>query len=190
MNESQAARSMQRDDDARERTAVLPHSYTIMTDREDATASQANGQATPPLLSPRSVLSSASSSESEPESKPAPEGYVVRNGKLYSKKKANMPYLNYAARREREARRRATAKESSPPYERTEQVSAAIPVPRSLQARSYYFLQVSRSILRYTVVLVLGTLLLSRMMTASWTFGYTGRLTNLRNWVPRPVSPV
>lgn len=47
---------------------------------------------------------------------------------------------------------------------------------------------VTRSILRYTFVVVLGTLLLSKMLTETWTFGYEGRWTNLRNYVPRQVS--
>lgn len=136
-------------------------------------------------ISPRSVLSSISSSPSSSSygEAPAPvpaagacttDGLdrVVRNGKIYSKKKANMPYLKgghtWKEREARQRQRRAVAKESSPPHERTEQVS--------------------RSIMRYTVVLVVGSLLLSRMMTESWTFGYTGRWSNYRNWIPRPVG--
>merc|ERR1711939_944103 len=61
-------------------------------------------------------------------------------------------------------------KESSPPpiYERTTQVS--------------------RTLFRYTAVIVLGTLLLSRAMTETWTFGYKGKWTNVMNWMPRPMK--
>ena len=134
--------------------------------------------ATPPSpVSPRSVLSPSSTSSDDdaaataggPRLSSGHDDRVVRNGKLYSKKKANLPYLKAHTWREREARRRPVTKESSPPHERTEQVS--------------------RSILRISVVMVLGTLLLSRMMTESWTFGYKGRWTNINNWIPRPVRP-
>lgn len=143
-----------------------------------AVAVASRSSITPPLLSPRSVLSSASSSSdsklTEPESSdkqlPARSAgnSVERNGKLYSSKKANKPYLKAHTWKEVEARRRARTKQTSPPVaQRTEQVS--------------------RSMLRVAVVMVLGTLLLSRMITETWTFGYSSRWTNIKNWIPRTV---
>lgn len=103
---------------------------------------------------------------------------VQRNGKLYSKKKANLPFLKKhtwnkpppsSSSEQDKKKQERMEKESSPPiFERTTQVS--------------------RTLLRYTAVIVLGTLLLSRAMTETWTFGYQGKWTNAMNWIPRPVS--
>lgn len=109
---------------------------------------------------------------------------VQRNGKLYRKKKANLPFLkrhtwgDTTTTATTTDNKKSTSssssskmkKESSPPpiYERTTQVS--------------------RTLFRYTAVIVLGTLLLSRAMTETWTFGYKGKWTNVMNWMPRPVS--
>lgn len=113
---------------------------------------------------------------------------VQRNGKLYRKKKANLPFLKRHTWEDTKISTTTTTtttttdkkstssssnkmeKESSPPpiYERTTQVS--------------------RTLFRYTAVIVLGTLLLSRAMTETWTFGYKGKWTNVMNWMPRPVS--
>lgn len=103
---------------------------------------------------------------------------VTRNGKLYRKKKANLPFLKKhtwdrvpeKVNRDSETdKTKRMDKEGSPPiFERTTQVS--------------------RTLFRYLAVIVLGTLLLSRAMTETWTFGYQGRWTNAMNWIPRPVS--
>lgn len=102
---------------------------------------------------------------------------VSRNGKLYRKKKANLPFLKkhtWDTKQQVVSPSTSTdkakmEKESSPPiFERTTQVS--------------------RTLFRYLAVLVLGTLLLSRAMTETWTFGYKGRWSNPMNWLPRPVS--
>jgi hypothetical protein len=102
---------------------------------------------------------------------------VERNGKLYRKKKANLPFLKKhtwsqptpsATTKSDKQDKDKMEKESSPPiFERTTEVS--------------------RTLLRYAVVIVLGTLLLSRAMTETWTFGYQGKWTNSMNWLPRPV---
>lgn len=96
---------------------------------------------------------------------------IIRNGKVYRVSKATTPFLKNHTwpTKPSNPKEPKMGKESSPPvYERTTEVS--------------------RSLLRYAVVLVLGTLLLSRAMTESWTFGYEGRYTNIMNWIPRPVS--
>ena len=103
--------------------------------------------------------------DTDRDSSPEPVERVERNGLLYKKKKANLPFLKSHRWPEKEAQgSKGMAKESSPPYERASDVS--------------------RSILRYSALLVLGTLLLSRMITETWTFGYTA---NLMRWLPRPV---
>jgi hypothetical protein len=106
---------------------------------------------------------------------------VSRNGKLYRKKRANLPFLKKhtwdikqqasSSSTDDKAKTASMEKASSPPiFERTTQVS--------------------RTLFRYLAVLVLGTLLLSRAMTETWTFGYKGKWSNPMNWLPRPVSSV
>jgi len=41
-----------------------------------------------------------------------------------------------------------------------------------------------KEILRFTAVLVIGALLLSRMLTESWTFGYDGKWIRLKTYLP------
>lgn len=133
--------------------------------------------------------SSSSSSSENPQfyAVPQPEDEqeaslpkVSRNGKLYRKKKANLPFLkkhtwdttNTNINKKKDPKASSPSKmekESSPPVvERTTQVS--------------------RTLFRYMAVIVLGTLLLSRAMTETWTFGYKGKWSNVMNYIPRPVS--
>lgn len=110
---------------------------------------------------------------------PRPELVSVR-GKNYRRKKANLPFLkshrwppssnvsdNDDVVRQQGKKATMDRKEGSPPLERASDVS--------------------RSILRYSALLVLGTLLLSRMMTQSWDWGYNVNW-NLARYLPRPAS--
>jgi len=140
------------------------------TTAQPSSSSSSSSSAAPPQQQPR--RRERDSGSPEPEK-------VVRNGKLISKKKANLPFLKShrwpTALPDKSAGKSTgksttmgiAAKEDSPP-----------PVQRASE--------VSRTILRYSVVLVLGTLLLSRMVTETWTFGYQGKWTNLRNYIPMP----
>lgn len=135
---------------------------------------------------------SPTSSTSTPPSSPPPQFFAVpkpedeheaalpkvqRNGRLYRTKKANLPFLKrhtWETKQKSKDPNSATTmreKESSPP----------VVVERTTQ--------VSRTLFRYLAVIVLGTLLLSRAMTETWTFGYRGRWSNVMNYVPRPVRP-
>lgn len=103
------------------------------------------------------------------------EKRIERNGKLYPSTTANRVMMKPYKWPVSEERIKPTTRKSekprrssSPPYQRASDVS--------------------RSVLRYTVVMVLATLLLSRMMTETWTFGYSGRWSNPMNWIPRPVD--
>jgi hypothetical protein len=95
---------------------------------------------------------------------PPPER-VERAGKLYTKKRANLPFLkSHKWPAKPPSSKARMVKEGSPPYERASDVS--------------------RSILRYSALLVLGTLLLSRMLTQTWAWGYS---VNVMKYIPRPV---
>jgi hypothetical protein len=106
---------------------------------------------------------------------------VTRNGMLYSKKKANLPYLKAHTWKEVEERKRQRQQQQHQQSQSRKEKEGS---PPHLERTA----EVSRSLLRYAVVLVLGTLLLSRMVTESWTFGYQGKWTNVNNWIPRQVS--
>ena len=110
---------------------------------------------------------------------------VTRNGMLYSKKKANLPYLKAHTWKEVEERKRQRQQQQQ---QQQQQQSRSRKEKEGSPPHLERTAEVSRSLLRYAVVLVLGTLLLSRMVTESWTFGYQGKWTNLNNWIPRQVS--
>lgn len=107
---------------------------------------------------------------------------VTRNGMLYSKKKANLPYMKAHTWKEVEERKRQRQQQQQ--QQQSESRKEKEGSPPHLERTA----EVSRSLLRYAVVLVLGTLLLSRMVTESWTFGYQGKWTNLNNWIPRQMQ--
>lgn len=171
---------------------------------DDATAASANEQLRPktaPAMSQPGQGPTEAAEKKEDsvkddgeESAEAGAERVVRNGKGYRKTAATKPFLKahtwaeiYARKDSRSGdshikKAAESSKSNAGTMDKGKQRAASPPYQRASD--------VSRSILRYSVVLVLGTLLLSRMITESWTFGYSGRWTNVNNWIPRTVRPV